>query len=528
MQLIGFIKKLDKYINHICFAPKKSKWVFVIVMLILSFIYNYHEVIFLRPQGIHQWRQCDCLSITMNYYQNDNSFFKPSIHYLGGDGSGKTISEFPVIYYFVAILWKIFGCHEFIFRIINLIIIFSGLFALFKLLEDVLKDTIWAVSVVALLFTSPMLVYYANNFLVNVPAFGFVLIAWFFLWKFYKNEKIKNLYISFFFFTIGGLLKITSSISFIAITIIFLFELFSIYSFKNGGKIFRYPQRQILPFLCVILVLLIWYFYAHNYNEKYNRGLFLIGILPIWDLDTQQIHKILLAVKEHIKWSYFREGVHLILGTLFFLILIYYKKVNKFLLFLMILISLGFFSFLILFFQAMESHDYYIINLLILMPIISLTFLLTLKNIHYKMFKSVIFRIIIIAFIIHNVDFARRRMNGRYSGWMNENHLKYTQAFETLTPYIRSLGIKKEDKVICLPDNSVNITLYLMNQKGWTNFGDLTDSIKIINKINRGAKYLFIYDKELYKKKSIQPFIINRMGKYKNIDIYSLENINIK
>jgi len=50
------------------------------------------RIFFKRPQSIHQWRQCDCLSITMNYFQDNNSFFEPSIHHLANDGTGKTIS----------------------------------------------------------------------------------------------------------------------------------------------------------------------------------------------------------------------------------------------------------------------------------------------------------------------------------------------------------------------------------------------------------------------------------------------------
>ena len=124
-----------------------------ICLIITSFTYDYQDVLFRPTQSIHQWRQCDCLSITMNYYQDNNPFLQPSVHYLGADGTGKTISECPLIYYSVASLWKVFGHHEFIYRMLVLLIYFIGLFSVFKLFENKLKDSIWAMICSLLLFT---------------------------------------------------------------------------------------------------------------------------------------------------------------------------------------------------------------------------------------------------------------------------------------------------------------------------------------------------------------------------------------
>ncbi|MBI2967428.1 MAG: glycosyltransferase family 39 protein, partial [Bacteroidetes bacterium] len=498
MNIKQFVNKLDNQVNKYCFHPRYSKWIFIFILLLLSFIYNYHNILFYRPQGQHQWRQCDCLSFALNYCVDNNSFFEPSFNYLGSDGTGKTISEFPIIYLFVGHLWKIFGQQEYIYRMITIVIAFSGFFVLFKLVESILKDSIWALSVIILLFTSPILVFYTNNFLPDVPAFGCSLIGWYFFWQFYKSEKNKFLFISFLFFTLGGLLKISSIISFACITLVYFLEITQIVSFKKSIKIFNEPLKQLMLFLFVISSLFSWYFYVHIYNQKHNNAFFLMGILPVWNLSTNEIHRILLSIKEHFKWDYFRLGTHFVFISLLFIIMINHKKIDKFLLCITIFASVGFLLFFILFFEALEWHDYYVINLLILMPIICLTFLSSLKKYYYGIFNSVIFRIIVIAFLVHNVDFARRRINGCYDGWRNENHIKYTYSFEKITPYLRSIGIQRDDKVICLPDNSTNITLYLMNQKGWTNYGNLIDNpTRIQELINNGAKYLILYDKEL-------------------------------
>jgi len=84
--------------------------------------------------------------------------------------SGKTAGEFPLLYWSVAQLWKITGKSEFLYRLVVLIISFTGLYAVFRASKKILNNNIQALFVGLLLFTSVPYVYYAANFLPNVPA----------------------------------------------------------------------------------------------------------------------------------------------------------------------------------------------------------------------------------------------------------------------------------------------------------------------------------------------------------------------
>lgn len=527
IRLVKIVKKFLKSWNSFSsntsldYFPKISVYILLILILLLSYLYNYHEILFLRPQGIHQWRQCDCLSITMNYYQDNNPFFEPALHFLG-DGTGKAMGEFPLIYYTVAQLWKIFGPHEFIYRLLNLMIFFTGLLALMKLTEHLLKDSIWAISVALILFSSPNIVFYANNFPVNVPAFGLAMIAWYFFWLFYKTGKSIYLWISLGIFTLGGLLKITSAVSFIAISILFLSEMTGFLKLKNDNRLFIKPFIQIIPFIILAGLIVSWYFYVIYYNKNYNQYLFQVGLLPIWDLDKIQIHEIFNDFKEQIKRSYFHLSMHIFVLTAFVIVLLSPGKANRFLYFLTVILSIGTILFIILFFRALGIHDYHFIDFFIHIPVIIITLLILLKKHYTFVFKSILFRLIVGALIIYNVGFTIDRMKERYTGWMNESYQVYMHRFEHITPFLRSLGIGPEDKVLCLPDQSPDISLYFMNQKGWTNYSTDLDSAKIIGKINQGADYLFIYIDTLYNNKNITPFIKDKIGEYNDIDIYDI------
>jgi 4-amino-4-deoxy-L-arabinose transferase-like glycosyltransferase len=508
------------------YVSRYSFWFMIIIISCLSFFYNYQEILFFRPQSIHQWRQCYGLSFALNYYQDNNPFFQPALNFIGGDGTGKTAGEFPLLYYLVAKLWKIFGYHEYIFRLVDLLIFFIGLIALMKTLEDILKDSFHAITISLLLFASPVLVYYANNFIPNTPSLGLVLIAWYFFWLFFKTQKSLFLWISVTFFALAGLIKVTAIISLIALVTILLIEAVGITKFRKGGRLFQQPLIQWIPFVLAFVLIFSWYMYANYYNRHHNADLLAVGILPIWDLTRDQIPEHLRGIKDQVKWSYFHQSMYWVLLVICTFIIIFLKKANKFLLFLTVLIFIGMISYFILFFRMLFQHDYYLIDLYIFIPVVFLTIIYIFKNYYPVFYRSLILRTFFIILLILNANFTKARINERYSIMKNDNYLLNIQRFEKITPYLRSIGIGADDKVLCLPDPSPVITLYFMNQKGWTDYGVGMDSARIQEKIRQGAEYLFVYVDSIYNNPNLKPYITNKIGDYNGIGIFSLSEFH--
>jgi len=357
----------------------------------------------------------------------------------------------------------------------------------------------------------------------DVPAFSFAMIGLYFFFRFYKSSANKHLYLFALFYSLAGLLKISSLLSFMAIVGVFVLDRFNV-NLKTNGKIFKHPLKQVIPIILVLLLQIIWYWYASYYNAKYNAAIFLIGILPMWNLSSSEITEVYHALIEHIRWDYFRRETQLVIVLMFGTSLLFYKRVNKALLFLIIFIAFGLLLFVMFFFEALEKHDYYTINLFVLVPLVLLGFFQVTKSKFNGLYKSIFFRVLLVAFLIHNIDFARRRIENRYHANFKNNfkYVHYIQPLEEIIPYLRSIGIEQDDRVICISDNSINISLYFMNQKGWTNYGLDYDGSKIKEKIDIGAKYLFIYKSETYKQEGIKPYIRNKIGEFENFDIYAL------
>jgi len=500
-----------------------SSLLFVILFLAISWYYDYHNILTFKPQSIHKWRQSDCASITLNYFQHGMNFFKPEVHNLASDNrtTGYAVGECPILYYFIASLYKIFGHHDLIYRLVNTFIFFIGLFALYKLLERWLNDPFWGITLSLIFFTSPVVVYYANNYLTDTTSFAFVLMGWCFFFNFYDSGKFRLLYISFLFFTIAGLLKITSAINVIALIGLYLINSFGWFRMKQDGNQLPVNLKTLLPFAFYFTVIVAWYLFAIHYNRLHQTEFFSTQIWPIWDLSKDTILWIRDQMSELWFRDYFNITMHLLLLVSFITILLLWKKIHPVLFTLTVLMFAGAVLFSILWFYAFGNHDYYIIGLLIFPVFIFLALADSLNQTYPRIMKSTVTKAVFSLFLLFNIYYAGQHLHWRYTGWIND--YPANRDLYDVTPYLRSLEISPEDKVISLPDPTPCYSLYLMNQRGWTeHYRNNTDSLKIEQSIGLGAKYLILTGDEVTKRPYLQHFTQNKLGQFGTVSIYSL------
>jgi len=521
---------------------KKSNYYFLILLLLVSLLYGYNEIFFKSPSYHHLWRQSDCLSITMNYYKENLNFFTPAIHWVG-DKDGRTISEFPIIYYTVAQLWKIFGHHEFIFRLVNILIVFAGLYCLFRLARELLSDIFWALFIPFFLFSSPILAYYTNNFLADAPALGLLLIGCYFFWKAFTSLKKKWFYLALGLFLLAGLIKISSLILFLSLFILHLYLIL----FRRNEKTWLNRISRLLPYLAVMVLIFAWYRYAAYYNKHNLAGIFLQGLLPIWTLDAVTMKNLWTTYwKDMIPAFFPLAGFYLDL-LIFICLFFFYKHVNRFFFYLNLLVFLGCISLLILFYQALTIHDYYSTNSLIFIPLPLLAGLDILRRKYPWLLKNLVLKIIAavgLLFLLYTGAVTNRMKYNTRDRLVKTNFIvnkheieemeKFNDWFDsrffalhTITPYLRQLGIQRTDRVFSIPDNSINITLYMMDQKGLDDFfcpeipyGQKMHLVKAL-----GCKYIIINNTYICNDPGLAPYLTHQIGIYQNVNIYKLDSI---
>lgn len=500
-----------------------ANFAFLVAFGILFFVFNLNKTFFAPPQSVHIWRQTNSLSITQNYYQYNLPFFEPEIHnqFCDGGYSGKAVGEFPIIYYVVAKLWKVFGNEIWIFRMVQTLILLAGLWCLFKSMFYLFRNWIWAGFGSLLLFTAPMVVFYGPNFLPDAPGLAFVFIAWYFVTKFIQNRKMASLWLSALFFALSMLLKITSGLSFIALGGWILFEL--IFQ-KREERIFNFQIKHFIPFVPVILAVTGWYLYVEHYNAIHRGHFSYHGIWPVWTMTREQFLRIIDALdKIYFKELFLPYTQYLTVGVWIYLLIII-KKLKPIFRYFIIVLPAGFLMQMMLWFQVLEGHDYYTINLLIVFAAVWAIFFYSLKN--TKLFDHPVFYLAGAAFLVWNIITCQYRLEVRYNSWMNDMYKNQFQALTEIEPLFKEIGIGEEDKVISLPDFTINGSLYFMKRNGYTEFGSDFNHIETYyNRIDQGAKYLIVNDTTILKKEIIQPFIDKKIGEYKNIRIYDLRKV---
>ena len=449
----------------------------------MCFYLSYPEILTIKPNGDHIWRQTDGLAIAHEYYKSQHSFWEPSmlnqLHY-----EGKAVGEFPILYYAVSKLYKIFGQSDTVYRLFCWMLCFLGYFALFRLITHILNDFRWGVIISLLTFSSPILIYYGISFLPDPIALSFVFISWYFIHQYSLNQKKLNLFLAFLFATLAGLLKVSAYISFIAIGFVFIISIFKSKQFKS----IKYTSIQCF-FLFSILIITAWFYYAQYYNNLHQSKYFFLKFAPIWDLNAADRTTVWNHISNWTKEFFHPTGRHVFYGfALLSLIPFGVKKEHSMYYFLNLTCLIGCASFFILFFQQFKDHDYYMVTLLFIIPMLLTTFILRIKK--YLLSNIIKFPILILFFIllIASTIYSKNRTEKRIS---NKSEWVFEELYN-IEPQLVTFGIGKEDLILAPFDPSANITLYALKRKGWTRLNGITNTKAIQDKLELGAKWIIV------------------------------------
>ncbi len=502
--------------------------IFITLLLASSFYYNYQEILTYRPVSIHQWRNCVSASMALNYY-HEGEFLHPRTHNMQVDDNSSdiTVTEFPILYYFIGMLYRVFGFHEFIYRLVNVLIGFTGLFFLFRLGLKKFNNTFYALVPPLLVFSSPIYAFYINNFIPDATSLSLVLIGFYFFYTYSDSGRTREIIFSLVFFALAGLIKTPAFLLFFAILGIFGLEWFFRVSFKKDRLIFKERIRMLLLSLLVMLITIAWYAYAKIYSDTHGGVVSPVEIRPIWRLSSDTISAAWTAVSERFRnGNYHSPGLIILMFGLIIHNLVFWKKYDRLLSWLVMLSFFGGICFSLLFFRSLRQHDYYQMNNLIILVLVSFNFFLYFRERFPRLYRSWISKSIVAILVLFLVFKCHTFLKDKYyGGWYMEYSTEnYNYRYGEITPYLRSLGIERYDKVYVTYDPSINISLYLMDQKGFTDFfrKDRTFSQKVEFFSEKGLKYVLIGDYDTIDTPP-EDIGLEKIGEYNGVGIYRTE-----
>jgi hypothetical protein len=324
------------------------------------------------------------------------------------------------------------------------------------------------------------------------------------------------------------LLKANSSISFFAVGALFFIELNNWNEFNNGRKFFSKTTLNITGFLVAMIISVMWYRWAINYNTFH--GTEFLGTKswpwwPLWKVSGDDFVTTLVSIFFNLDSLF-----NIVTSAIFFFSLIFIllnrRYLPDFLFGIFTLILIGTSLFFCYFFVGFRNQAYYYINLMTL-PVFSFICLLyILKEKYIKVFESKIFKLMVLGVLLINIYQTGIEINESYynNGW---RHTQLSAVFyeDDFKEFINA-KIAPDDKVISLPDETPNGTLYALNRSGWSNYGFLNstlDSARINDFIDRGAKYLIIAEDSLLNNSILRSYTKKEVGSYKNVHIYNLK-----
>ncbi|MBL7956186.1 MAG: glycosyltransferase family 39 protein [Flavobacteriales bacterium] len=521
-----------------------STWLFVAGFIILCSAFEYGRVMNLRPFPHHLSRQTAALSFTYTYWLDGNDFFEPELQHLAADGlsSGRTVAECPILYYLVAKLWYFTGPSEFAYRALMLILHFLASLALFRTLERVLGHGGWAALVSLFFFTSPAVVYFAISFMPDVPAFDLMLLGLAALFRRWPERSVSGFVWAAVFFTLAGLLKLPALMAPLTLLILLLAETAIPRHFSGSKPFFEHKVVAALLLGGILLVNFAWYSWSKNYVDSHGFPFSHSGTWAFWDLTPEQVDKAVQSGLGVTVWQLFDTPAWIMLGSMLFFLVVHFKRLELSEWLVLFSLFAGVALFTMLWFITLDAHEYYFIIPLLLPIYIVALFLRTLKSTYPKIFTS---RWAIGAFVVligYHAVYAsnNHRMRTRSNGpFVPEHYLPLYHPDEAffwdmaqywsmvpclrMEPYLTSIGIEQEDKIIIANDRTVCAGLYLLNRKGWVDFGmDPFNAAALDARILQGARY-FMYQENYWTPEPwLLPYLGLQVGQFEGMRIFDL------
>lgn len=497
-------------------TPFYATLVFFAVLIIFYAVSGTFSLLNDRPQSVHMWAMCDRGSVARNYAQDDMNFFKPRVH-LTREGEGITGLEFPFMNYLAALFYKLFGFNEFWYRFLMLLVYTAGLFACFKISGFFIKNVYLRTFGVLAIAASPVMTYYSASFIPDTASFGFAMMAWYCFFTHLKSGSNRSLWGLWLTITLAVLIKLTSAIYVIIMLCLLLWSLLR-KEFRLSDKALKYPVLFLL-LGSALLLSYAWYEYAAYLSETYRSNVFLMKSMRPESIGA--VKNVLRHVNEIWVPFYFSKPVYILLGLVLLFVIWNLRKLDQKLGLILAGSFLGVFSFVYLMLIQFGNHDYYIITLTPLLFFL----LLTAFEVYEKKFltrkRQLLVVSVLLALTVQMTWFDRKHQQFR----SNENCWLYDWSrfkdYLAAENYVVSLGLSRVEKTISIFDDSPNITLYLLNLKGWSIFHQWDDE-PIREALNHYPKYLVISDSLQLRRPVFTEKPPKKIGQFNSIGFYEL------
>lgn len=445
----------------------------------------------LGPRSVHVWRQANTLAVARNFAQEDMDILNPRVD-RRLDSNGVTGMQFPSYEYIVAVGYKLFGIHNWVHRLISLLISFWGAFGMYLLAKYLIKNDIAAgFAGLAYLF-SPDLYYFGFSALPDILALACSVWGLYYFIKWFIGSSTNSLpdtrypildssYItSLFLISMAGLTKI----QFLAIGFFI-----APYVLMNADIAKKRIISLVIFGITACAIPLLWYRRSVALIKSSGLEDFGITFRPEsdWKKGLSTITQNLVSDLPDLLLNY-ASYVLFIIGIYFFFKNRFWK--SKWFL-PMGLWTTALIAYHIIELAQMNVHSYY------MMPYLPVLFLIVAYGVKHFSLKNPNSLLLVILLIISPILTGLRIIPSRFTKTNPGIPLELYNS-NTRTELINAAP----QNALCIvgPDISGCIYFYHLEKKGF-GFNELSElnqnlgnETRIENYIHRGATYLYTND----------------------------------
>ncbi|MGI8482101.1 MAG: ArnT family glycosyltransferase [Chthoniobacterales bacterium] len=204
------------------------------------------------------WRQSDVAAIARNYSENGFHFARPQIDW-AGNAAGYVGTEFPILPFVAALLYKCFGVHEWIARIQGVIFFTAALPFFFLLVRGLFGVTIgiWATFFYSF---APLSVVASRAFMPDMPSLSLAIVGLYFYLRWLQRGRASALLTAGLCTSIAVLIKLPTAI--IGAPLLYLTWQ------RFGWRFWRQPEVWVFAAFALVPPA-IWYWHAQEMAARY-------------------------------------------------------------------------------------------------------------------------------------------------------------------------------------------------------------------------------------------------------------------
>ena len=381
----------------------------------------------------HSWRQTTVAMAARNFYEVDPNILFPRID-IGGDLTGITGMEFPLLNWLIYLLSLPFGFHEWYGRLINLVVSSLGCWYFYRLLKCFFTER--HAFCATLLLCVTLWFAFARKLMPDTFSMSLVIMGLYYGIDYLYNEhrRVGSLIGYALLIMAGVLSKLPSGYILVVLLLPIL---------DKTVLLYRKVWLAVVSMLCMVPVAWWYFVWIPHLVEQYGLWHFFmgksisVGSAEIWHNMSRTLYRFYFNAMNYTGFAVFIAGL-----------IVAIVKRQRLLLWLLLLAFVTFVPVMLSSGETFFKHDYYVVPFV---PVMALVAGYGISLLNTSWLRTMVLVVVAMENILnHHSQFVIREDR--------QPILALEQSFD---------GFSNKDELVCINSGQDPTVMYFTHRKGW-------------------------------------------------------------